>query len=367
MRGRLPAPAINNMVKEKVCKYENLYNAMLKCKRNVLWKDSVAGFVMHGLVNCYKLREELLNGTYKICDYSVFTIREPKERVIVSTRFRDRVFQRSLCDNYLTEAISRSFIYDNCACQVGKGTHFARNRLKHHLRNFYSRFGASGYVLKCDVKSYFGSTRHDVAIAAVRKRVHDEWAVSMVEDIVNSFNHGPDPDVGIGLGSQVSQLIQLAVLDDLDHFIKEQLKIKNYVRYMDDFILMHPDKEYLKFCRAKIEDELSIIGLKLSSKKTQVFPVTQNIPFLGFTFRLTETGKISVWIMHSKIGRYKRKLRRLIGRTVNGYMTKKDVDVSFQCWRAHASYGDCENLIRAVEEYYYEYWEESNVQSIIAA
>lgn len=358
MQGWLSAPAVNNMVKEEVCKYENLYNAMLKCKRNVLWKDSVAGFVMNGLVNCYKLREELLNDTYELCGYSVFTIREPKERVIVSTRFRDRVVQRSLCDNYLTEAISRSFIYDNCACQVGKGTHFARNRLKHHLRDFYKRFGVDGYVLKCDVKSYFGSTRHDVAKAAVRKRVDDEWAVSMVDDIIDSFNHGTDPDVGIGLGSQVSQLIQLAVLDDLDHFIKEKLKIKNYVRYMDDFILMHPDKEYLKYCREQIEIELSKIGLRLSDKKTQVFPITQNIPFLGFTFRLTPTGKVVVRLIHNKISKYRRKVKSMVNRVDRGLMTKEDVDASFQCWRAHASYGDCRKLIRAVEQFYYEYWEE---------
>lgn len=331
---------------------------MLKCKRNVLWKDSVAGFVMNGLVNCYKLREELLNDTYELCGYSVFTIREPKERVIVSTRFRDRVVQRSLCDNYLTEAISRSFIYDNCACQVGKGTHFARNRLKHHLQDFYKRFGTDGYILKCDVKSYFGSTRHDVAKAAVRKRVDDEWAVSMVDDIIDSFNHGTDPDVGIGLGSQVSQLIQLAVLDDLDHFIKEKLKIKNYVRYMDDFILMHPDKEYLKYCKGQIEIELAKIGLRLSRKKTQIFPVTQNIPFLGFSFRLMPTGKVVVRLLHNKISRYRQKLKRMANRAANGQMTKEDVDASFQCWQAHTSYGDCRSLIRAVERFYYEYWEE---------
>ena len=358
MQGVVIRSCYNNMVKEEVCRYENLYSAMLKCKRNVLWKDSVAGFTMNGLVNCYKLRSELLNGTYKICDYSVFTIKEPKERVIVSTRFRDRVVQRSLCDNYLTEAMSRPFIYDNCACQVGKGTHFARNRLKHHLRDFYKRFGTNGYVLKCDVKSYFGSTRHDIAIAAVRKRVDDEWAVSMVEDIINSFDHGPDPDVGIGLGSQVSQLIQLAVLDDLDHFIKEKLKIKNYVRYMDDFILIHQSKEHLKWCRTCIEEELSRIGLKLSTKKTQVFPVTQNIPFLGFTFRLTDTGGVKVRLIHNKISKFRRKLRRLVRRANDGHMTREDVDASFQCWQAHASYGDCKDLIRAVEEYYYQCWEE---------
>ena len=88
--------------------------------------------------------------------------------------------------------------------------------------------------------------------AAIAKRVSDPGAYSEVCRIIDSFDHGPDPTVGMGLGSQVTQLSQLAVLDDLDHFIKEQLHIKFYVRYMDDFILLHPDKAYLRYCWMEI-------------------------------------------------------------------------------------------------------------------
>ena len=330
-----------------------------------MWKDSVAGFLMNAPVNIYDLRNELLDGSYEIRDYSVFTIREPKERVIVSTRFRDRVFQRSLCDNYLTEQVTKSFIYDNCACQIGKGTHFARERLTHHLRSFYREHGVNGYVLKCDIKSYFGSTRHEVALDAIRKRVPDDWAVQQVKDIIDSFTHGEDPEVGIGLGSQVSQLIQLAVLDDLDHFIKEQLKIKHYVRYMDDFILIHESKEYLNQCRIRIEEELARKFLRLSGKKTKVFPVTQNIPFLGFSFRLTPTGKVVKKLTHGKISHQRQRLKKLVARFDCGLMTAEEVNASFECWEAHAEYGNCHNLIRAVEEYYYELWEDEDVQGFI--
>ena len=107
-------------IKEKVCEFRSLYKAMNKCKKNVMWKDSVAGYVKNGLVNCYKLRQQLLDEKYKIDKYSVFTIYEPKKREIVSTRMKDRVFQRSLSDNYLYDAVTKSFIYDNCACQDNK-------------------------------------------------------------------------------------------------------------------------------------------------------------------------------------------------------------------------------------------------------
>ena len=320
---------------------------------------------MNAPVNIYDLRNDVLGGTYEIRDYSVFVIKEPKTRVIVSTRFRDRVFQRSLCDNYLTDQITRSFIYDNCACQVGKGTQFARDRLTHHLRQFYREHGTNGYVLKCDIKSYFGSTRHDVALDAIKKRVPDEWAVQHVKDIIDSFTHGEDPEVGIGLGSQVSQLIQLAVLDDLDHFIKEKLKIRHYVRYMDDFVLIHESKEYLRICETLIDRELARICLRLSKKKTQIFPVTQNIPFLGFSFRLTPTGKVVKKLNHGKASRIRHKLKRLVARVDAGLMTWEEANASFECWEAHATYGDCYNLIRAVEEYYYELWEDEDVQGFI--
>lgn len=343
-------------IKETVCEFGNLYRALQVCKRNVGWKDSVAGYVKNGLINCATLHNQLMDGTYDINKYTIFYVHEPKERKIVSTRIKDRVFQRSLCDNYLTTEVTRSFIYDNCACQEGKGTKFARDRLKCHMQRFYRKHGTNGFVLKCDLSNYFGSTRHDVAIAAIKKRVGDEWAVAEVERIIRSFNDGDDPDVGMGLGSQVTQLVELAVLDDLDHFIKEQLHIKQYIRYMDDFILIHESKEYLVECRKQIEQKLCELGLTLSKKKTQVFPVTQPVHFLGFSFRLTDTGKVVMKLLPEKISHERRKLRKLVERAKSGLLTKEQVDECFESWKAHAKQGDTYNLIRKMTEYYNELW-----------
>lgn len=346
-----------NDLKEIVCSFDNLYAAMLKCKRGIMWKDSAAGFVKNGLVNCCILKDELLSGKYKLGKYTVFTITEPKKRVIVSTRIKDRVFQRSLCDNYLTEHVTRSFIYDNAACQSGKGTDFARNRLKCHLQRHYRKCGCKGYILKCDISDYFGSTPHDVAINAIRKRVPDKWAASEVERIINSFTQGADPSKGMGLGSQVTQLTELAVLDDLDHYIKEVLHIKGYVRYMDDFILIHEDKAYLRFCREQIRRRLSVLGLKMSKKKTHIFPITQPLHFMGFSFRLTNTGKVVMRVLPNKVVRERRRLRKLIARSKAGIMPRKSVDECFKSWVAHASKGNCYKLIASMTEYYYNLWE----------
>lgn len=220
-------------VRDEVCDFDNLYRAMQHCKNNVMWKDSVAGYVKNGLVNVHKLKESVENGTYKLDAYTQFKVYEPKERDIVSTRIKDRVFQRSLCDNYFYDTMTKSFIYDNCACQDGRGTEFARKRLICHLQKYYRKHGTEGWALKADLKNFFGSTSHELAYSAVTKRVNDEWVNGEIKRIIDSFNQGDDPEVGMGLGSETTQLIQLAVLDDFDHFIKEQLRIKHYVRYKE--------------------------------------------------------------------------------------------------------------------------------------
>lgn len=345
--------AIDNAIspKEKICSFEELYKAIFICKRNVMWKDSVAGFVKNALVNCYNLHQELMNDTYKLSPYSVFVVHEKKTRTIVSTRMRDRVVQRSLCDNYLTEYLTKSFIYDNCACLPGRGTDMARNRLKCHLQRFYRKHGLNGWVLKVDIHDFFGSTSHDVVKAAVAKRIPDQWVREQVYRIVDSFTHIA-PDRGMGLGSQITQLVQLAVLDDLDHYIKEVLRIKGYVRYMDDFILIHEDKNHLQYCQQEIIRILADLGLGVNEKKTGIQPVRNGIHFLGFSFRLTDTGKVLQTVLHKKVSKERRKLRKLVDRVNAGEMTKQHVDECYQAWRAHVEKGNCQSLLSRMDSYY---------------
>ncbi len=357
-------------VKDKVCDFDNLYRAMQHCKKNVLWKDSVAGYVKNGLANVHKLKDSVENGTYSIDKYTSFKVYEPKERDIVSTRFKDRVFQRSLCDNYFYPMITKSFIYDNAACQIDKGTEFARKRLVRHLQHYYREYGCEGHVVKADLSNFFGSTSHEVASNAVTKRADDEWAVGEIQRIIASFNQGENPEVGMGLGSEATQLIQLAVLDDLDHFIKEQLHIKYYIRYNDDMILIHHDKEYLKYCLAEINKHILELGLKLSPKKTQIFPISQGIKFLGFRFRLTETGKVIMTVLPEKVSHERRKLKKLVARAKAGLMTKAEVDKCYESWKAHVgnegkdkknhpgrrARRSCHHLILIMDKYYKELW-----------
>lgn len=345
-------------VKEKVCSFDSLYKAMKMCKRNVMWKDSVKGYYKNGLVNIHNLKAALQDGTYRIDKYTSFKVYEPKERDILATRLKDRVFQRSLCDNYVYEAITKSFIYDNCACQKNKGTEFGRRRMAAHLQKLYRKSGTKGYILKLDIKNYFGSTPHSVAKAAVRKRVKDEWACNEVCRVIDSY----DGDRGLGLGSELTQLIQLAVLDDTDHFIKEKLRVKHYIRYMDDMVLMHDSKEYLKECLREIEKLLENLGLKLNVRKTQIFPVNQGVNFLGFKFRLSGSGKVIITLLKRKRNREKRKLKRLVKRCKKGKISHEQVDRCFESFISYISNNKkhvkrcCLEALRRLSVYYKNLW-----------
>ena len=350
-------------VMQTVCNFDNLYRAMWKASHNVKWKDSVAGYLKNGLVNCYKLKHSHEDGTYRLDPYTQFTVYEPKKRDIVSTRIKDRVFQRSYCDNYLYGALTRSFIYDNHACQIGFGTQTARNRLVAHMQKAYRENGMFLYVLKGDLTNYFGSTPHGECKHAVNKRCDDDWAVSEADRIIDSFCQGPDPEIGMGLGSQATQLIQLAVLDDLDHFIKERLHIKHYVRYMDDFILIHPSKSYLTYCKEEINRWLVARRLTLSVKKTQLFPIKQGIKFLGFRFRLTPTSKVVKTLLPEKVSRERRRLKKLVALAKAGVKTKAEVDECYQSWKAHAEYGNTHNLILRMDKYYKNLWRDERCSS----
>lgn len=254
----------------------------------------------------------------------------------------------ALCMGGLYEDITEHFIYDNCACQTGKGTDFCLKRIKKHMCDFYRKHGKDGWVLKMDIHHFFPSTRHDVAKAAIAKRVGDEKARDCVFDVIDSFGG----DVGIGLGSQISQLVELAVLDDLDHFIKERLGIKHYVRYMDDLVLIHKDKEYLKYCWKEIEKQLNAIGLELN-EKTTMYPLKQGVKFLQWRFIITDTGKIDMKISSKKMGKQRRKIKKILCKEKSGEYLEGTAYNSLTAWKANAARGDSYFQQQRMTHYYY--------------
>lgn len=333
---------------EQVISFDSLYKGLKKSCKGIRWKDSTVGYEGNALKNTYRLRQSLLNNKYKIDKYQQFTIYEPKRREIVATRIKDRQFQRSLCDNGLYEQITKSFITDNCACLCGRGVDYALNRLTAHLRRYYNKHGSEGWVLKCDIHHYFQSINHDIAKAAIYKRVSDKNIAQRACEIVDSFG-----DIGLGLGSQVSQLIALAVLDDLDHYIKERLHIKHYVRYMDDFVLIHNDKEYLKQCQKDISEKLQAIGLQLNNKTT-LYPLLQGVKILQWRFVITDSGRIIRKMDKKKQSKQRRKLKKLYAKERSGEYAPGTTRSSLYSWLSNADRGDTYYMQQKMLRFYKE-------------
>lgn len=339
---------------ENIIGYSALYASMEKCRRGVLWKDSVAHFVHYAPTEVLKLYQEIHEGIYKPRKSKTFEVISAKKRVVMGISFRDRVFQRSLSDNAIYPCMTKGLIYDNAACQKGKGTDFARNRLRCHLQRFYRRHGLNGYALQCDIRGYYPNMPHSTVLNTFKRHLEPQ-VYNLVEEVLRTQYGG---ETGYIPGSQIMQIAGISVLDELDHFIKEKLRIRGYVRYMDDFILLHGSEAFLEECRASITKEISKLGLELHPRKTRIFPISEPIKFLGFYHHLTETGRIIVLIDPKNVKRERKKLLRMANKVKRGELSRAKVNECYNSWKAHAAKGNSHNLIKWMNAYYFSLWEQ---------
>ena len=335
------------MDKDEIIGFEALYNSMMKCKRGVRWKGTTGYYLHHWPDELDKLARELASGKYKQKNPKFFTVTEPKRREIMSIHFRDRIFQRSLNDVALYPQTTKSFINDNYACQKGKGTDPARNRLISFLRSYYRKYGSKGYVLKIDIKGYYPNMNRRFAEGMLKEYVDDE-SYRIAEIVLSAF----PGETGYNPGSQIVQIIGITALDKIDHFIKEQLRVKYYIRYMDDFILVHHDEAFLNHCLEEITAKLAAQDMRLNESKTRVTPLDKGIVFLGHVYRISDTGKVYVVPDPAKIKHEKKKLRRMIALMRQGKLTRHDIDRHFKGFKASIRYGNTHKLIQNLNKWY---------------
>ena len=215
------------------------------------------------------------------------------------------------------------------------------DRLRDFMREYYRKHGsADGWVLKADVRHYFASIRHDILKRDVNKLLTDPRSRALSDAIIDST----PGNVGIPIGNQSSQVYALLYLNELDHYVKEVLRMRYYGRYMDDFYIICESKEALREAWRKVEQLLAPSGLELN-QKTQIFPLRNGLDFLGFHTYLTDTGKVIRKVRRSSKDRMRRKLRKYAVMYENGAMTRKQIEESYQSWRSHASHGQCRELI----------------------
>lgn len=329
---------------EKVIDFENMYRAYRRAKCGKGYKKSSAKFNILALEGITALIEQLKNKTYTISDYNEFKVYEPKERIIQTTSFKDKVVQHSLCDNVILPRLQDVFIYDNCAGQKGKGTLFGLNRLEEQMKAFYKKYGREGYILKCDISKFFYNISHE-----------------QLKDIVE-YHFSYDPDIcwlcnlfidsteekGIPLGNQINQGFALLYLDGMDKLITGELGIQYYGRYMDDFYLIHPNKEYLKYCLRVITEYLSTLDLTLNGK-TQLFPFKNGVSYLGFHTYISENGKVIKKLKNENKRNARRKYLRMAKLVAEGRLSLKTFQDSYGAWKNHISHGNCYKLANDID------------------
>ena len=328
---------------EAVCTFSVLYKAYLAARRGKRSRAATANYEVHLLANIVNLVYILQTKIYRPGLFRVFYVYEPKKRLVQAPAFVDKVVQHALVDNLIYERITNSFILDNYASQKGKGLHFGLDRLRGFFTEYWNKYRtAEGWVLKADVRHFFASIDHD-KLKEKLKRLDLE---PIVFDLLCTYIDSTD---GLPLGYQTSQLFALLFLDEFDHFVKERLRIRWYGRYMDDFFLIHPDKDYLQFCLKEIRAFMASLGLELN-EKTQIFPIRNGIDFLGFHTYLTEEGKVIRKLRHSSIKRMRSKLRRWEQDYPAGLVTREKILQSWQAWDAHAAHGNTWSLRQQVRD-----------------
>ena len=331
---------------------DNIWDSMLKRRKNVSWKPSVKQFVLNGNDECSRMSRKVINGTWRNGKPHEIDILYPKKRKGLAIRFPDRVYQGILNDDVLYPEMTRHFIYANMACQKGKGPDKARDLLKKYLHNHFQHHGRNGYVLQIDITGYYPNMRHD-KVKEYFARYIPTHIMPLILGVLDQQYTG---EVGYNPGSQMVQIAGISLLNPTDHMIKEKLNIKHYIRYMDDFILIHESKEYLEYCLGEIKSMLADLGLSVSQKKTHITPLSKGFMFLGFKWNISETGKIYLNIDPKTVKHERKKLYRLVSKAKRGEITKEKVEECYQSWKAHAEHGDSYLLLKRLDRYYEELW-----------
>jgi len=312
----------------------NLLKAFRLAKRGVSWKESTQRYEMNLFQNLWETKLKLEAGENVQNGFVEFILNERgKVRHIKSVHISERVIQKTLCDEVLVPILCNSLIYDNGASVKGKGTHFAMRRLITHLTRFYRQNGFSneGYALTIDFKKYFDSIRHDILMNRVERKVRDVRVLDLARRFIQPFGDG----VSLGLGSQVSQIFAIFLPDELDHAIKEKMRVKFYGRYMDDLYLIHNSKEFLENCLEKIKIICNNLGITVHERKTRIFPLKEGLLFLKGKYYLKENGRILKKPTKDSAKRMRRKLKCFRKLIDAGKMSYADLRVGYQSWRGN--------------------------------
>jgi len=267
---------------ENIISIDNLLEAWKEFLKGKRGKKDVQEFLLNLMDNIFALHKELLNHTYKHGAYQAFKINDPKPRDIHKAGVRDRLVHHAIY-RILYPYFDRKFIFDSYSCRIGKGTHRAINRFREFAGKVSKNNTRTCWALKCDIRKFFASIDHKILKDILAEHIRDKDALRLLSQVIDSFNTEGKTGVGLPLGNLTSQLLVNVYMNELDQFVKHELKIKYYIRYADDFVILHEDKSVLKNLIPKISEFLES-ELRLAFHQDKVFIKTfaSGVDFLGW-------------------------------------------------------------------------------------
>lgn len=368
---------INNLYRTiiDINKIQSMYNKRVKL--NTKNKLKLEKFENNYVSNMFFIKNILEQKNYNPGKYNLFIINEPKVRLIMSQNIIDKLINHVVTQYFLIDIFDKSLIDENIATRKRKGTHYGIKLLKKYLNELKKE---EFYILKFDIEKYFFNIDHNIVKKIIRTKIKDKAVLSILDKIidstnsdyvnnqitnlknyyiknlkkynnVNSINKINDikklPNYkkgkGVPIGNMSSQFIAILYLNELDHFIKEKLKIKYYIRYMDDGIILHKDKEYLKYCLKEINKIIKKYKLSLNSK-TQIINIKQGFDFLGFRYYI-KNNKVIMKVKNQTKKRFKKKMKKLYTLLDNKKISKDDLNQVKASYLGHLSYGNTKKLI----------------------
>ena len=340
--GGIAKRSIHNF--EELISLENLFLAWDEFKKGKRNKFDVQIFERDLEDNIFKLYRDLRDRAYHHFIYKSFYIQDPKLRHIHKAEVRDRIVHH-LISRYLEQVFEPNFIFDSYSCRKDKGTHRAVKRLEKFYRQVSKNCTQNCFVLKCDIKKFFASVNHQILLNIISKKIENPDILWLIKNIIDSFSSG------IPLGNLTSQIFANIYLNELDQFIKHQLKIKYYLRYTDDFVILSNNQEYLERIIPTINNFLSSrLKLTLHPNKVVIRKYRQGIDFLGYV-------SLPYWrVLRTKTkNRMFKKLKNKIGEFKQGRINEEKLNQSIQFYFGVLSHANTYKLSQNLKNQF-QFW-----------
>lgn len=314
----------------EIFSFENLWDSFWLCRKEVSWKPSLQIYQQNLSSEIVKLREILFSEEgFKTDGFIEFNICERgKMRHIKSVNIKERVVQKCFCDYYLVPLLTHNLIYDNGASLKNKGIDFTLKRLQLHLKNFYKKYkNNKGYILLYDFSNFFGNINHNILYRMIDPLILDDRSRKLFHHLVDAFG-----DVGLGLGSQISQVSAIAFPNKIDHYFENCPYVEDYARYMDDGYMIIKEKKNINNCLKILFEKANELKIIINFKKIKILKLSKVFTFLKKHFYLSNSGQCIIKLKRKSIFQYRKKIIKLIPMVNKKLLKWEDLINSHKSW-----------------------------------